>query len=135
MSENRNSKALLILYMLSTLLPWFTYDAGLMGYRRGILFWMWFLLPMVVTAVAIFGKRNRKSLLLLGELGLLGNLAALVVTFGRWQEVCNIVSGYHWKDGFHTAQWGFWLSCILFAALSIVYQAENFGKDKKPSQP
>lgn len=123
MNKKRILKTLYILTVFSVFLPWFTYNPDVMGYCWGYAFLGWLLVPLVVIGIYLFGKRSY-LMILLSELSLITNLVILVVAFGRWQEVCNIQAGFHWADGFKTAQIGYWISLGLFVAMFSWFQID-----------
>lgn len=111
-----------LLFVCSFFLPWFTYDAQMMGYRFGYLFLGWFAIQLIIIALYLTEKIRGSFAIMITELSLLANFAALLAAFGRWQEVCNIVGGWQWNDGFYTAQPGFWISAVLSALLFMLFQ-------------
>ncbi len=117
-------KALFLLAVASFLLPWFTYNARMMGYCWGFFFIKWFALPMGLTGIYLFILPERKAAAFLAELSVAANLILCLIAFGRWQEVANIAGGFHWSDGFRTAQPGFWIAAGLLLALFAVFQYE-----------
>lgn len=131
MEQKKNSVGLYVLCVFSLLLPWFTYNPDVMGYCRGYAFLKWFLVPMVVIGIYLLSMKKSKAHFLLCECSLVTNLAVLVVALGRWQETCNIQSGFHWEDGFRTALPTYWISAALFLILFVVFQVESF---RKPQQ-
>lgn len=123
MKRKRVLKTLYILAVLSVFLPWFTYNPDVMGYCWGYAFLGRLLLPLAVIGIYLFGKRSH-LMLLLSELSLIVSLSVLVVAFGQWQEVCNIQPGFHWADGFKTAQIGYWISLGLFVTMFSWFQID-----------
>ena len=115
-------KGLYILMILSLFLPWFTYNPKVMGYRFGYTFMEWFLIPLVILGIYLFKKENSRIMFALAELSVIANICLLTIAFGKWQDVCNIQTGFHWKDGFITALPTYWLSVAVFLAFSIVFQ-------------
>lgn len=120
MNDNNNKTYLtplnicFVLTICTMFLPWFTYDASIMGYRFGWIFFSWFAVQFIIIGIYLSNQFHSKLLTLFASLSTMANIAAVVVAFGRWQEVCNIIGGWHWEDGFYTAQPGFWLSAALF---------------------
>ena len=118
-------KGVFVLCVVSLCLPWFTYNAKLMGYRLGLTFVKWYALPLVLIGSYLFREKKSEIGALMAEISVIANLVISVVLFGRWQELCNIVSGFQWTDGFHTAQPGFWIAAglmmILFAAFQVQF--------------
>lgn len=124
MKTNRIVKLLYLLSFISVFLPWFTHNAQVMGYCWGYYFLKWLIVPLGVIGYYLFGRKRSPLLLLLSEIGMLCNPAVLVIAFGRWQEVCNINSGFHWEDGFRTALPTYWISLILFLIFFSVFQID-----------
>ena len=115
-------KGLFLLSAASVFLPWFTYNAKVMGYCWGWRFLPWFLPSLVMTGFSLFSKKQGILELLLGELGAAGNLAALILALGQWQEKANIQSGFHWAEGFRTATPAYWLAAVLFLGFFFAFQ-------------
>lgn len=110
-----------VLFVLSTCLPWFTFNARMMGYCWGYQFLKWLVVPMIIIVIYLFQERS-KMFIVLSEVSLVSILAIYVIAFGRWQEVCNIAPGFQWDEGFHTATAGYWISVLLFAVFFVVFQ-------------
>lgn len=119
-----------LLFVCSFLLPWFTYDAQIMGYRHGYIFFSWFIIQLVIIALNLTNKIRGSVAVIVTELCLLANFAALIVAFGRWQEVCNIVGGWQWADGFYTAQPGFWIATGLSVLFFLLFQYDLWKRRK-----
>ena len=124
MKASKCLKALFILTLLSLCLPWFTYNAKVMGYRYGFAFLKWFAVPIAIETLCLFWPRRNAVLIVLGELAHAANFAALALALGLWQQVCNIKSGIHWQEGFHTAQPGFWVSACFFILFFLNFQID-----------
>lgn len=122
MQHKKYLKIIFILSVISIFLPWFTYDANIMGYCWGYCFLKWFAVPMIIIALYLFASIDNKVFLAMAELSMVLNLVIMVFAFGRWQEVCNIVEGVQWQDGFVTALPTYWLSAVLFLVFFIVFQ-------------
>ena len=116
------------LFLVSVFFPWFTYNPNVMGYRCGYLFLHWMALPIAVIGIFIFTKR-RIIITILSELSLLSLLTIYVVLLGRWQEYCNIKTGFHWEEGFYTATVGYWVSLGLLILMVVLLQIRE-----KPNQ-
>lgn len=110
-------KTVYILSCISLFLPWFTYNAKMMGYCWGFRFLIWFIIPMGIIGAFVFAGKRADFLSVLAELSSAVNIGILVFAFGRWQESSNIIAGFQWKDGFRTATPGFWISALLFILL------------------
>ena len=126
-------RILFLLCVFSLCLPWFTYNAKMMGYRWGILFAKWYALPFVLIGIYLFKEKKSEIAALLAEISAIANLAISVVLFGRWQELCNIAAGFRWGDGFRTAQAGFWAAVGLMLVFFVAFQVEfcKFPVDEK----
>lgn len=112
---------LFVLFVLSIFLPWFTFNAKMMGYCWGYSFLKWLVVPVVIILLYLFQERS-KMFAILSELSLVSILMTYVVAFGRWQEVFHIVPGFQWDEGFYTATAGYWIPVLLFIVFSIVMQ-------------
>lgn len=122
---NQNTqKALYFLSVVSLFLPWFSYNPKMTGYCWGFHFWNLFLIPMVLTGLYYFRFNHSKIMFLLCQLSLAANLMILVAAFGKWQDLFNIQSGFHWADGFRTARPGFWIAAVIFTIQFVVFQVD-----------
>lgn len=110
-----------MLFLLSVFLPWFTYNPKVMGYCWGFQFFFIWLVPVIIIGIYVFWK-STAAMFVLSELSLIAILGTYIFAFGRWQELCNIISGFQWKDGLHTATVGYWISLCLFLMLAILLQ-------------
>lgn len=110
-----------LLFLISVLLPWFTYNPEVMGYRYGVIFLPWMIVPLIVMGISVFLKR-KTILVVLGELGIFLMAGMYIEALGHWQEYCNIKTGYHWGEGVYTATAGYWLSLGLFLVFTVIYQ-------------
>ena len=134
MKTRNHLKVLYLLAALTLCLPWFTYNADVMGYRFGFAFLKWFAVPMALLAVCLFRPKWSKAMTVLAELAQLGNFAALVCALGFWQQVCNIKSGFHLLEGVKTAQAGYWMAVVAFVLLFVCYQIELFQSAENSAQ-
>lgn len=100
----------------SLFLPWFTYNASMMGYCWGYQFLPWFLVPCFIIGLSLFKGQGNATWTFLTEVSLLTNLGLFVFALGYWQRLCNIRDGFQLMDGLHTAQFGFWLAVGLHIA-------------------
>ena len=124
MRLKRFLKVILLLCVASLCLPWFTYNAKVMGYRWGLMFAKWYVLPLALVGIHLFGKKKGELTAVLAEIAVTANLAITAMVFGRWQELCNIAAGFRWLDGFRTAQPGFWIAAVLMVILFAAFQVE-----------
>ena len=124
MKASKYLKLMFALVLLTLCLPWFTYNAKVMGYRYGFVFLKWFLVPAGALAVCLFWPKRKLPLVIVGELALLGNFGALVCALGLWQQVCNIKSGFQWMVGIRTAQPGYWVAVCIFILFFGCFQIE-----------
>ena len=113
-----------LLFLFSVFLPWFTYNPKVMGYCWGFQFFYLWLVPVIIIGSYVFW-RSTAAIFVLSELSLIVILGSYIVAFGRWQEMCNIITGFQWKDGLHTATVGFWLSFGLFWLLAVLLQIDR----------
>jgi len=121
MDIRKASKMLFVLSAASLVLPWFTYNAEIMGYCFGSEFYVYFVAPMVMLWLALFGKGH----VLLGIFGAMTNIAILVYALGGWMKIHNISSEFMLIEGIHTSVFGFWVSFVLFGALLASVITEN----------
>lgn len=128
MKEKKALKIIFILSVISLFLPWFTFNAKVMGYCWGWQFLSWFVIPVVIIAAYLFASKKSMILQVLAEVGTFVNLVSLVIAFGKWEEKKNINTGFQWNDGLHTAQIGFWISAVLFLTFFVLFQYDLFKK-------
>lgn len=128
MNQKIHLTAIYILSVLSIFLPWFTYNPDVMGYCWGFQFLKWMILPLLIIGVFLFRIQSGKLLFFLAEMSIIAILAIFVMALGRWQEICNIIEGFQWKDGLHTALPTFWISAGLFLLFFILLQQAHFKK-------
>lgn len=131
MKASKHLKVLFVLTIVTLCLPWFTYNANVMGYRFGFSFTKWFLVPTVLMAACVFWPRRSTGIMILGELAHLGNFASLILALGLWQQVCNIKAGFHWIEGIRTAQPGYWVAVGFFVLFFACFQVELLNRKGK----
>lgn len=116
-----------VMFVLSIFLPWFTFNAKIMGYCWGYNFLKWMIVPVIIIVIYLF-QEHSKMFIVLSELSLVSILTTYVIAFGRWQEICNISSGFQWDEGLHTATAGYWVSLSLYLCFTVILQVQMFGK-------
>ena len=121
MMNKRILKVLYLLSILSFFLPWFTYNARMMGYCWGFQFIKWFILPTAVITIYLFSKKEL-MISVLAEISSIANIILMIIAFGMWQQECNIITGFHFTDGFRTALPTFYIALILFLIFFIFLQ-------------
>lgn len=129
--KHKSCSALKLLYVLSVLslfLPWFTYNASIMGYCRGFEFLPFFLIPFCISALFLFKFRGSTLWGVLCQASALADVGILVYILGFWQKYRNIRDGFQLTDGLHTAQAGFWLAVGLHTAFLILLTVSLLGK-------
>lgn len=131
MKEKTNIFVVYILQIVSMFLPWFTYNAKVMGYCWGIQYILYFLLPLAMVASFLFSRSPNLVQIILAEFGSVMNLVLLILVFGTWQEGRNIIEGFHWRDGFRTAQPAFWCAAICAVLVFAFLQHHIFFKNRK----
>lgn len=117
--------------VISLFLPWFTYDARMMGYCWGTQYVLYFLIPLVLVGLYLFSAKSNWLHIILAEFGAVMNLVLLVLIFGTWQEGRNIVAGFHWRDGFETAQPAFWCAAASGLCVFAFLQQHIFRKKER----
>ncbi|MGM9521559.1 MAG: hypothetical protein ACI3VB_03690 [Oscillospiraceae bacterium] len=130
MKSDRLLKFLYLLTAAALVLPWFTYDARIMGFCWGYYFICWFFFPLLVTGVFVFCGFRSRLLCAITEACAAAELAILVMALGRWQEVCNITGGFQWADGLRTALPTYWLAVLIFLLFFAALQVQIF---RRPS--
>ncbi|MBR4289073.1 MAG: hypothetical protein IKT52_00315 [Oscillospiraceae bacterium] len=134
MKASKRLKALFGLTLLTLCLPWFTYNARVMGYRYGFAFLKWFLVPLAILALCLYWPKRSRILIVLGEAAHISNFTAIFTALGLWQQVCNIKSGFHLLEGIRTAQPGYWMAVGFFVIFFVCFQIELIKDAAKPAQ-
>ena len=123
-------KGLYFLTILALFLPWFTFDASIMGYCWGYRFLPFFLIPTCISGLFLFKFRSSIVWGILCQISILLNLGNLIFALGYWERFCNIREGFHLADGLLTAQPGYWLALGLHAAFFVLFQITLFSRAK-----
>lgn len=133
MKDNKLLIGLFALFVLSIFTPWFTYNPKVMGYCWGFQFFYLWLVPVIIIGVYVFWRATA-VMFVLSELSLIAILGSYIFAFGRWQEMCNIIAGFQWKDGLHTATIGYWISLGLFLVLTLLCQFRAYDRGELENQ-
>ena len=115
-----------VLFIISLFLPWFTYNAKVMGYCWGTQYILYFLIPLAAVGAYLFCEQPGLVRILLAEFGSVMCIVLLVIVFGTWQEGRNIIAGFHWRDGFRTAQPAFWFAAACAVLVLVLLQFHIF---------
>lgn len=126
-SENA-LRGIYVLTILSLLLPWFTYNASIMGYCWGYLFLSYFLIPILISGLYLFRFRGNLIWGFLCRICAVVNLGILIYALGHWQTLCNIRDGFQLMDGLRTAQSGFWLAAVFHISFFVMVFVSLFSK-------
>lgn len=129
MKEKGHVLGSFLLFVLTVFLPWFTFDAKIMGYCWGWHFFKYLAVPIIVIAIYLLQGKG-KMFMVLAELASAIILAVYVIAFGRWQEYFHIAPGFQWMEGFYTATAGYGLSLSMFLLFSVLLQIQVFCKKK-----
>ena len=122
MKKKAALKTIYIFSCISVFLPWFTYNAKMMGYCWGFRFIPMLFVPLLLTGIFTFSCKHRDLFAVLAEISSAINIVILIFIFGRWQQYSNIIAGFQWADGFRTATPAYWLSALQFLLLFIFVQ-------------
>lgn len=120
------TKVIFLLACVCIFLPWFTWNAKMMGYCWGFDFLLDLSAPLFIIGIFLFLGDRSKWLAVLTEACAVLLLAEAVLALGRWQIVFNITSS--WNFQVEAALPGYWFSLAVFSALFIVLQVELFRK-------
>lgn len=118
-----------LMFILSIFLPWFTFNAKIMGYCWGWHFLKYFAVPILVIIVYLIQGKG-KAFSVLAEFAVVTIFSVYVLAFVRWQELFHIAPGFQWMEGFYTATVGYWVSFALFLLFSVLFQIKIFRKLK-----
>lgn len=120
----RNAFLLILAVSLGSLfLPWFTFDAEVMGYFRGTNEIAYLILPLLLIFTFLFLKQEQYSRLLrvLTECLLVVLPAVTAWEFVHWPVDAMITDDPSFSLGWATVQPGYWISLVTLAAVPAVF--------------
>ena len=109
-------------------LPWFTWDAQMMGYCWGFDFILELAIPLFIIALFLYSESRSKLLVLITELSAALLVAFTVIAAGKWQDSFNMVTG--WNFNLEPILPTYWISLVVFILLFIAVQFRVFQKKK-----
>lgn len=133
MKEARLMRALLILSITGTLLPWFTYNAKVMGYCWGWEFLPYMLVPYIIMALGLFKRQSSRTLHTASVLCGAINTAIIAAAPGCWQIMHNITGAFLWTEGLQTALPAYYTTVVLHVVMLTV-SATRSGTDHDKRQ-
>lgn len=113
---------------LSLFLPWFTWDADMMGYCFGFHFVLFLAVPWLTLGVYLWSESVGRVFSAIAEFCAVALVDIVVLTIGGWQKLSNICS--HWRFQLAPVLPGYWLALALFIALFIATQFKIFKETK-----
>ena len=109
-------------------LPWFTWDAQMMGYCWGFDFILELAIPLFVIALFLYSESESKLLVLITEICALLLVAFTILAAGSWQYSFHI--GMSWNFDLEPILPTYWISLSVFILLFVVIQLSIFQKSK-----
>lgn len=106
-------KVLFILSVMGTLLPWFTYNAKVMGYCWGWEFLPYMLIPYIIMALGLFKRQSSRVFHIASVLCMVINAAIMAAAPGCWQIMHNITGAFLWAEGLQTALPAYYITAVL----------------------
>ena len=109
-------------------LPWFTWDAQMMGYCWGFDFILELAIPLFIIALFLYSESRSKLLIFITKLSVALLVAFTVIAAGKWQDSFNMVTG--WNFNLEPILPTYWISLAVFILLFIAVQFRIFQKKK-----
>ena len=109
-------------------LPWFTWDAQMMGYCWGFDFILELAIPLFIIALFLYSESRSKLLVFITELSAALLVAFTVIAAGKWQDSFNMVTG--WNFNLEPILPTYWTSLTVFTLLFIAVQFHVFQRKK-----
>lgn len=128
MKKQNAVKILHLLACLCLLLPWFSWNPGVMGYCFGFDFALFLGIPLLVAGAYLWSEAAGRGFGILAGFCAAAVVAVAVLAIGCWQILWNI-SG-QWRFMLEPVLPGYWLSLAMYIALFAGVQIKIF-KNKK----
>ena len=109
-------------------LPWFTWNAQMMGYCWGFDFILELAIPLFIIALFLYSESRSKLLVFITELSAALLVAFTVIAAGKWQDSFNMATG--WNFNLEPILPTYWISLAVFILLFIAVQFRIFQKKK-----
>lgn len=109
-------------------LPWFTWDAKMMGFCWGFDFILLLALPLFEIAFYLFSESNSKRLAVFTEACAVSLLVIMILAVGCWQSSFHIIQ--NWNFNLEPVLPTYWISLTIFVLLFIMLQIRIFRKAK-----
>lgn len=113
---------------LSLLLPWFSWNPGVMGYCIGFEFALYLGLPWLVLGVYVWSEPVGRAFGVIAEFCAVALVDIAVLAIGFWQVQRNMIS--HWRFSLAPVLPGYWISLALYLALFVAVQFKIFTRTK-----
>lgn len=123
-----SDKIIFYLACACVFLPWFTWNAKVMGCCWGFDFILALAPPLFVIAFYLYTRPRNKWLIALTELCAALLVAVPILAVGYWQELRLMSSG--WKFSMEPVLPGWWAALAMFALLFGVVQVKIFRREK-----
>ena len=124
------SFAKILFYLASgcEFLPWFTWDAQMMGYCWGLDFILELAIPLFISALFLYSESRSKLLVFLTEICALLLVAFTILAAGKWQDSFNMVM--RWNFDLEPILPTYWISLSVFILLFSAVQFRVIQKKK-----
>lgn len=127
--KKRNAvKFLPVLACLSLLLPWFSWNPGVMGYCFGLDFARFLGIPLLVAGGYLWWSPAGRGFGILAGLCAAAVVAAAVLAIGCWQILFNMTG--QWKFMLKPVLPGYWVSLAVYIALFAAVLIKIFNNKK-----
>lgn len=122
-------KLLFYLACVCVFLPWFTWDAKMMGCCWGFDFVLGLAIPLLVIALFLYSEPRTKLLIIITEICAVLLVVVAIIAIGAWQNSFFMASSWNFDlaPGLPT----YWISLAVFVLLFIAVQFQVFSKNNK----
>lgn len=121
-------KIIFCLACVCVFLPWFTWNARVMGYCWGFDFILELAVPLFVIAFFLFSDSRNKILIIVTELCSVLLLVFTVLAIGMWQKYFFMASS--WKFDIEPVMPTYWISLSVYILLFSAVQFRAFPKKR-----
>lgn len=128
MKKQNAGKLLTVLAGLCLLLPWFSWNPGVMGYCYGFDFALFLGVPLLVAGGYLWCSPAGRGFGVLAGVCAALTVAGTVLAIGYWQILWNMTG--QWKFQLKPVLPGYWVSLAVYIALFTAVLIKNFNNKK-----